>query len=104
MYEKDNNVLDIEEFAYYGEFELVAQTLLKWSKAKKDHKELDTVVNAFSRIGIYVKNMQQRQRSYDIQLSRFRAAKNNAVLRARRVEEENEKLLKEIKQWKKITL
>lgn len=102
MYEKDNNVLDIEEFAYYGEFELVANTLLKWSKAKKDHKELDEVVAAFSRIGVYVKTMQQRQRGYDLQLSRFRAAKLNAVERARRVEVENEQLLKDLKECKKL--
>jgi hypothetical protein len=102
MYEKDNNVLDIEEFAYYGEFELVANTLLKWSKAKSDHKELDNVVAAFSRIGIYVKNMQERQRQYDIQLSRFRADKLRAVERARKVEDENANLLKDLKECRKL--
>lgn len=102
MYEKDNNVLDIEEFAYYGEFELVANTLLKWSKAKSNHKELDDVVAAFSRIGIYVKNMQERQRHYDIQLSRFRADKLRAVERARKAEDENANLLKELKECRKL--
>jgi hypothetical protein len=102
MYEKDNNVLDIEEFAYYGEFELVANTLLKWSKAKSNHKELDDVVAAFSRIGIYVKNMQERQRHYDIQLSRFRADKLRAVERARKAEDENANLLKDLKECRKL--
>jgi hypothetical protein len=102
MYEKDNNVLDIEEFAYYGEFELVANTLLKWSKAKSIHKELDDVVAAFSRIGIYVKNMQERQRHYDIQLSRFRADKLRAVERARKAEDENANLLKDLKECRKL--
>lgn len=102
MYEKDNNVLDIEEFGYYGEFELVANTLLKWSRAKTNHKELDDVVRAFSQIGIYVKNMQERQRQYDIQLSRFRADKLRSVERARRAEEENANLLKELKECRKL--
>ena len=97
--ELENNVLDIEEFAYYGEFELASKLLIAWKKKAEEAqntktlKELKKCANALAHIGIYVNQMQARQRAYDVQLSRFRVAKLKA-------EAETKKLKQELKDLK----
>ena len=82
--EYNNNVLDIEEFSYTGELEIASQLLLSWrekaeaAKSKETLKEINSAIKALTRIAIYVSQMQTRQREYNVQLSRFRAAKLEA--------------------------
>jgi len=57
---------------------------------------MTAVHKAFTEISIYVMNMQQRQRQYDDQISKWRASRNEAVLKARELEEEIVELKKRI--------
>lgn len=91
MTEQDNNVLDIEELSYHADFTELHTILTKWHDAKPT-KDMQRVLKAFTNVSMYVMLMQQRQRTYDDQLSKFRAAKLRAVERARRVEKEIEEL------------
>jgi hypothetical protein len=95
MIEKDNNVHDIEEVIYRTNFFVCVEILQKWY-ARKKTPEMKALFNAFTDISAYVMQMQKRQREYDRQISEWRAAKNRAVLRARKLEEkiENDKTVK----------
>lgn len=75
----ENNVLDIEELSYYNEFQLLSKIVLEWDKASKDKNisersklELQNVITSVTKIGIYVSNMQSRQREYNSQISKWR--------------------------------
>jgi len=91
MNENDNNVLDIEEYKYYTDFQEASDILQSWYK-QKPTKDMRRLFNAFTDISVYVTQMQQRQRVYDEQLSKFRSAKLRAVERARRAEEKLNKI------------
>lgn len=91
MNENDNNVLDIEEYKYYTDFQEASDILQSWYK-QKPSKDMRRLFNAFTNISVYVTQMQQRQRVYDEQLSKFRSAKLRAVERARRAEEKLNKI------------
>lgn len=91
MNENDNNVLDIEEYKYYTDFQEASEILQRWYK-QKPTKDMRRLFNAFTNISVYVTQMQQRQRVYDEQLSKFRSAKLRAVERARRAEEKLNKI------------
>lgn len=79
--ENKNNVLDVEEMAYYNEFELASKLLISWknkaeaAQSTKTLKELTACANALARIGIYVNQMQARQREFNVQLGRFKMAR-----------------------------
>jgi len=92
---KNNNVHDIEELTYHNNFQLCYNILSKWYKAKPT-EEMVAVHKAFTEISIYVMSMQQRQRQYDDQISKWRASRNDAVLKARELEEEIVELKKRI--------
>ena len=75
----ESNVLDIEELSYYNEFEVLSKIVLEWKKAAKDKNisersklELQNVITSVTKIGIYVSNMQSRQREYNSQISKWR--------------------------------
>lgn len=92
--ELNNNVLDVEEMAYYGEFELASSLLINWKqKAHKAQstetlKELQQCANALARIGIYVNQMQARQREFNVQLGRFRMARLKAEAETKKAKQE----------------
>lgn len=97
--ENKNNVLDVEEMAFYNEFDLASKLLISWknkaeeAKSTKTLKELTACANALARIGVYVNQMQTRQREFNIQLGRFRIAKLQA-------EAETKKAKQELKDYK----
>ena len=80
----ESNVLDIEELNYYGHFETVTKIILEWkSKADQSNntkvkEELRTVADSFTRISIYVSQMQARQREFNLQITAWRIAKLKA--------------------------
>mgnify|MGYP003630900527 CR=1 FL=1 len=76
-----NNVLDIEEFNFYNEFQLLSNILDSWHKksqtkniSEKARTEIESAIKSLSTISLYVMSMQQRERGYNIQLNRFREA------------------------------
>ena len=91
MNENDNNVLDIEEYKYYTDFQEASDIIQSWYK-QKPNKDMRRLFNAFTNISVYVTQMQQRQRVYDEQLSKFRSAKLRAVERARKAEDKLNKI------------
>lgn len=92
--ELENNVLDVEEAAFYGEYELASKLLIAWktkaeeAQSTKTLKELRACANALARIGIYVNQMQARQREFNVQLGRFRIAKLEAEEKMREAQQE----------------
>ena len=74
----ETSVLDIEEFSYLGHFEACTNIIAEWSDRAKDKKtlsnELTTVANSLYRIGVYVSNMQERQRTIDSYTTKLRRA------------------------------
>jgi len=88
-----SNVLDVEEFSYLGHYELATKLLISWQEkaaaanSQTTLKQLNEFANALARIGIYVGTMQERQRSYNVQLSRFRTAKLEADAKVNRLKE-----------------
>tara|TARA_R110000787_G_scaffold14086_2_gene43766 strand:- start:218 stop:541 length:324 start_codon:yes stop_codon:yes gene_type:complete len=92
--ELKSNVLDVEEFSYLGHFELATKLLISWQdKAEAANsqgtlKQLKEFANALARIGLYVGTMQERQRSFNVQLSRFRTAKLESDEKINKVREQ----------------
>ena len=92
----ENKVLDVEEMAYYNEFMLASELLISWKKkaeeaqSTKTLKELTACANALARIGVYVNQMQTRQREFNVQLSRFRIAKLQAEAETKKAKQELE--------------
>tara|TARA_R110000787_G_scaffold232542_1_gene339653 strand:- start:47 stop:358 length:312 start_codon:yes stop_codon:yes gene_type:complete len=85
METKNNNVLDIEELTFFNEFQLLTTLLKNWNEKAEQKKitdkaqqELTNASSALSKIGMYVLNLQSRQRTYDIQLSKWRMKKLEA--------------------------
>lgn len=86
-----SNVLDIEEFNFYNEFQLLTSILLSWQKKSLDRKltdkaraEIDSAIKSLTSINLYVLSMQQRERGYNIQLNRFREATILAELKLKK--------------------
>ena len=92
----NNNVLDIEALSFYNEFQLATDLLISWkgkaeaAQSQNTLKELKACADALARIGIYVSQMQTRQREYDIQISKWRMAKLKADETARNAIQELE--------------
>jgi hypothetical protein len=92
-----SNVLDIEEFNFYNEFQLLSSILDSWHKKSQNKKltdkaraEINSAIKALSTISLYVMSMQQRERGYNIQLNRFREAKILAESKLKKLKYEKE--------------
>ena len=68
--EPENNVHDIEELAFHNNLELVSTILNEWKEKKPNNNPLKHITKAVTEIGIYVLQMQKRQRMYDDQMSK----------------------------------
>ena len=94
--EMENNVLDVEEMAYYGEFELASSLLISWKQKAEEAQSIETLkelracANSLARIGIYVNQMQARQREFNVQLGRFRMATLEAQAETKKAKQELE--------------
>tara|TARA_R100000541_G_scaffold636_2_gene4050 strand:+ start:574 stop:888 length:315 start_codon:yes stop_codon:yes gene_type:complete len=94
-----SNVLDIEEFNFYNEFQLLSSILESWHKKSQNKKltdkaraEIDSAIKSLSTISLYVMSMQQRQRGYNVQLNRFRDATIAAETKLKNLQYETKKL------------
>ena len=78
----ETSILDIEEFSYLGHYEAVTNIVLEWRERAAHKKtlsnELNTVADSLYRIGVYVSQMQERQRTMDSYTSKLRRAKLEA--------------------------
>ena len=88
---------NLKEMEYYGNFNLVGEVLLKLKKKYPNNETLSDAVSAMTQIGFFVTEMMQNQYYYEKSLESYRADKNRAIERARRVEKEIEELEKK---WK----
>lgn len=88
---------NLKELEYYGNFNLVGEVLLKLKKKYPNNETLSDAVSAMTQIGFFVTEMMQNQYYYEKSLESYRADKNRAIERARRVEKEIEELEKK---WK----
>ena len=73
-------ILDVEELQFLNESEVVTSTLLKWVRSKPDNKELKDVIDSYTKVFLYITNVQSRARQYEKLLSESRADKNRAIL------------------------
>tara|TARA_R100000935_G_scaffold20245_1_gene38333 strand:+ start:6249 stop:6557 length:309 start_codon:yes stop_codon:yes gene_type:complete len=94
-----SNVLDIEEFNFYNEFQLLSSILESWHKKSqnknltdKTRAEIDSAIKSLSTISLYVMSMQQRQRGYNVQLNRFRDATITAETQLKKLQYEATKI------------
>ena len=83
---------NLKEMEYYGNFNLVGEILLKLKKKYPNNETLNDAVSAMTHIGFFVTEMMQNQYYYEKSLESYRADKLRAIERARRVEEEMQKL------------
>lgn len=93
--EPENNVHDIEELSFHNNIQLVADIIKQWQEKSPDNKPLKHLNKAVTEIGIYVLQMQKRQRMYDDQISKWREKTN-------KYKQSNEQLEKTIKQYEKF--
>jgi len=69
-------------------------TLLNLIKNKKEYKDLETpIINIF----FYVNQLELERRSFDNVIDKLRGDKHRAIKRARKSEEQNEKIRKQNK-------
>ena len=93
----NKKIQNLKEMEYYGNFNLVGEVLLKLKKKYPNNETLSDAVSAMTQIGFFVTEMMQNQYYYEKSLESYRADKNRAIERARRVEKEIEELEKK---WK----
>lgn len=98
--EKIQNLKDLE---YYNAFDYISTTVLRWCKAKPDNEELKQMSKCCAEVFFYATTLQQERRLLEMSISQYREDKNRAVLRARKSEEEVEKLQQELNKLKKLT-
>lgn len=92
------DILDIEEIQFLNESEVVSKTLLKWHKAKPDNKELQDIIDAYTKVFLHCTNMQTRAREYEKQLSEMRLSRNRAIQSRNKVCDEALELQKKVEE------
>ena len=75
----------------WGDINFLASTILKDYNKKKTSK-LEDMADAISRLTFYFQENINNKRLYKKALSEYRLAKNRAIERARKAEEENQKI------------
>ncbi len=88
----NKKIQNLKEMEYYTDFNLVGEVLLKLKKKYPNNETLKDAISAMSHIGVFVTEMMQNQYYYDKSLESYRSDKLRAIERARRVEDELEKL------------
>lgn len=81
-----------KEYEFFSNFNLVSQIILKLSKKYPKNKEIQNSVSAMKQIGFQTNEWILNEGVYNRALDKYRADKNRAVERARRAEDELQKL------------
>ena len=82
----------------WADISFLASTILKEYNNKKT-SNLEAMADAIARLTFYFQENLNNKRLYKKALSEYRLAKNRAIERARKAEEENEKLKLKIKKY-----
>lgn len=90
------DILDIEEIQFLNENDIVSKTLLKWHKAKPENKELNDLIDSYTKVFQHCVSMQLRSREYEKQLSDMRLSRNRAIQSRNKVADESLELQKKI--------
>ena len=85
----------------WADINLLASIILK-QYTKKKTERIEEMANAISRITFYFQENLNNKRLYKKAVSEYRLSKNRAIERARRAEEENDKLKQKIKKYGNI--
>jgi len=85
----------------WGDISLLSGTILKQYNKKKT-SNLEALADAIARLTFYFQENINNKKLYKKALSEYRLAKNRAIERARKAEEENEKLKLKIKKYGNI--
>ncbi len=85
----------------WGDISLLSGTILKQYNKKKT-SNLEALSDAIARLTFYFQENINNKKLYKKALSEYRLAKNRAIERARKAEEENEKLKLKIKKYGNI--
>ena len=88
---KIDNLKDME---IWGDISFLASTILK-AYNKKKTSELEQMADAISRLTFYFQENINNKRLYKKALSDYRLQRNRAIERARKAEQENERLRKQ---------
>jgi len=85
----------------WADISLLSGTILKQYNKKKT-SNLEALADAIARLTFYFQENLNNKKLYKKALSEYRLAKNRAIERARKAEEENEKLKLKIKKYANI--
>ena len=85
----------------WADISLLSGTILKQYNKKKT-SNLEAMAEAIARLTFYFQENINNKKLYKKALSEYRLAKNRAIERARKAEEENEKLKLKIKKYGNI--
>ena len=85
----------------WADISLLSGTILKQYNKKKT-SNLEALADAIARLTFYFQENLNNKKLYKKALSEYRLAKNRAIERARKAEEENEKLKHKIKKYANI--
>tara|TARA_R110000787_G_scaffold4757_4_gene18208 strand:- start:95 stop:394 length:300 start_codon:yes stop_codon:yes gene_type:complete len=91
----------LKDMEYMVDVEMLTNLVLNQIK-KKETPTLTEMSKAIARIFFYVNSLQLDRRMYDKAINQYREDKNRAILRARRVEVELDKVKKDLEKFKKV--
>lgn len=91
------NVLQKQSYRLY--FNWLSNKIIDWHEKKPANKDLNNCIKALETIGIYTNSLQIENDINTKLVSKLRTDRNRAVLRARKAEEQVEKLQKELEKW-----
>lgn len=92
---------NLKELQYYGDFNLVADVIIKLKKKHPDNTTLIEAVDAMTQIGFFVQNLISDRYFYNESMNQYRADKIRAIERARKADKLVEELKKELVVYKK---
>jgi hypothetical protein len=92
---------NLKEMEIWADISLLSGTILKQYNKKKT-SNLEALADAIARLTFYFQENLNNKKLYKKALSEYRLAKNRAIERARKAEEENEKLKLKIKKYANI--
>ena len=92
----NKKIENLKDLNYQANISLISRMILE-ARNKKESEKLKKMSQAITEIAFYVNNLQMDRWAYNKSLKEYRNDKNRAIARARKSEEELEKLQKKYK-------
>lgn len=92
------NVLQKQSYRLY--FNWLSNKIIEWYDLKPANKDLSNCIKALETIGTYANSLQIENEINTRLVSKLRAERNRTIIRARKAEEEVERLTKELNKLK----